>query len=70
MSLEADALAHIQSLVSVVKMATVLEEYITEDQRSVMRFLRAKGLNAKGILKYIFPVYGGKCLSRKAVPPR
>jgi hypothetical protein len=27
----------------------------------------AKGLNAKGIHKEMFPVYGGKCLSRKAV---
>jgi hypothetical protein len=30
-------------------------------------FLWAKGLNAKDILKEMFPVYGGKCLSRKAV---
>jgi hypothetical protein len=29
--------------------------------------LRAKGLNAKDIHKEMFPVYGGKCLSRKAV---
>jgi hypothetical protein len=29
--------------------------------------LWAKGLNAKGIHTEIFPVYGGKCLSRKAV---
>jgi hypothetical protein len=48
-------------------MATVLEEYITEEQRSVVRFLWAKGLNAKDIHKEIFPVYGGKCLSRKVV---
>jgi hypothetical protein len=27
----------------------------------------AKGLNAKDIYKEMFPVYGGKCLSRKAV---
>jgi hypothetical protein len=26
-----------------------------------------KGLNAKDILKEMFPVYGGKCLARKAV---
>jgi hypothetical protein len=32
-----------------------------------MRFLRVKGLNAKDIHKEIFPVYGGKCLSRKVV---
>jgi hypothetical protein len=30
-------------------------------------FLRAKGLNAKDIHKEMFPVYGEKCLSRKAV---
>jgi hypothetical protein len=29
-------------------------------------FLRAKGLTAKDIHKEMFPVYGGKCLSRKA----
>jgi hypothetical protein len=35
-------------------------------QRSVVRFLWAKGLNAKDIHKDFFPDYGGKCLSRKA----
>jgi transposase len=39
----------------------------TEEQRSVVRFLRAKGPSAKVIHKEIFPVYGGKCFSRKAV---
>jgi hypothetical protein len=48
-------------------MATVIEECITEEQRSVVRFLWAKGFNANDIYKEIFPVYGGKCLSRKAV---
>jgi hypothetical protein len=49
-------------------MATVLEEYTTEEQRSVVRFffLWAKGLNAKDIHKEVFPIYGGKFLSRKA----
>jgi hypothetical protein len=47
-------------------MATVLEECITEEQRSVVRFLWTKRLNAKDIHKEMFPVYGGKCLSRKA----
>jgi hypothetical protein len=46
---------------------TVLEEYTTEKQRSVMRFLWARRLNAKDIHKEMFYVYGGKCLSRKAV---
>jgi hypothetical protein len=53
-------------LVSVVKMETVLEEYSTEKQRSVVCFW-AKRLNTKDIRKEIFPVYGGKCLSRKVV---
>jgi hypothetical protein len=47
-------------------MATVLEDFTTEKQRSVVRFLRAKGLNAKDIHKEMFPLYGGKCLSPKA----
>jgi hypothetical protein len=43
----------------------VLEDCITEEQRSVVRFyLRAKGLNAKDIHKETCPVYGGKCLQR------
>jgi hypothetical protein len=54
-------------MVSVVKMATVLEEYTTEDQRSVVRILWAKGPNVKDINKEMFPVYGGRCLSLKAV---
>jgi hypothetical protein len=41
-------------------MATVLVEYFTEEQCSVVRFLWAKGLNLKDIIKEIFPVYGGK----------
>jgi hypothetical protein len=51
-------------------MPTVLEVCTTEEQRSVVRFffffLWAKGLNAKDIHKEMFPVHGGKCLSRKA----
>jgi hypothetical protein len=49
-------------------MATVLEGCITEEQLSVVRFLWAQGLNAKDIHKEMFPVYGGKCLSHKAIP--
>jgi hypothetical protein len=48
-------------------MATVLKVYTTQEQRSVVRFLWAKGLNVKDIHKEMFPVYGDKCLSRKAV---
>jgi hypothetical protein len=48
-------------------MATVHEECINEEQRSVVRFLWAKRLNAKDIYEEMFSVYGGKCLSRKVV---
>jgi hypothetical protein len=34
----ADVHAHVQRLVSVVKMSTVLEEYTTEEQISAVRF--------------------------------
>jgi hypothetical protein len=54
-------------MVSVVKMMTVLEECITEEHRSVVRFLFEKRLNEKDVHKEMFPVYGGKCSSRKAV---
>jgi hypothetical protein len=37
-------------------MATVLEEYPTEEQSSVVRFLWAKDIH-----KEMFPVYGQKC---------
>jgi hypothetical protein len=48
-------------------MVPVLEECTNEERSSVVRFLWAKGLNAKDIHKEMFPLYGGKCLSRKAV---
>jgi hypothetical protein len=49
------------------KSGTVIEECITEEQNYLLRFfLWAKGLNAKDIHKKMFPVCGGKCLSRKA----
>jgi hypothetical protein len=63
----ADAHAHVQRLVAVGKMATVLEECATEEQHSAVNFFVAKGLSAKDILKEIVPVYGGKCLSCKSV---
>jgi hypothetical protein len=47
----ADENAHFQKLVSVVKMGTVLEECTAEEQRSVVRILWAKGLNAEDIHK-------------------
>jgi hypothetical protein len=46
-------------------MAIVHEEYRRE--RSVVRFLWARGISMKDIHKEMFPVYGGKCLSRKVV---
>jgi hypothetical protein len=42
-------------------MATVLEECSNEEQRTIVRFLWAKGLNEKDIHKEMFPVYGEKC---------
>jgi hypothetical protein len=60
----ADTHAHVHKMFSLVKMAIVLEDYTTEEHGSVVCFLWAKGHN---IHKEIFPVYGGKCLSRKSV---
>jgi hypothetical protein len=49
-----NAHAHVQRLVSVVRMATVLEECATEEKLSGMRFLWAKGLHEKDIHKEMF----------------
>jgi hypothetical protein len=43
-------------------MATVLKVHTTEEQSSVVRVLWAKDIH-----KEMFRVYGGKCLSHKAV---
>jgi hypothetical protein len=52
----------------VIKMATVLEDCNTEEQRSVFRSLWAKGRrHATDIHTEMFPVYDEKCLSGKAV---
>jgi transposase len=45
----------------------MLEEYATEEQHCFVRFLWAKGLDTRDIHKEMCPVYGGKCLSHKAV---
>jgi hypothetical protein len=46
----ADAHAHVPGLLSVVKMATLLEEYNTEEQTSVrFFFVWVRGPNAKDI---------------------
>jgi hypothetical protein len=47
-------------------MATALEEYTTEEQRSVVLFCGRKDSVERMFIK-MFSVYGGKCLSRKAV---
>jgi hypothetical protein len=44
----ADAHAHVQRLVPVLKMATVLEEYTAEEQRSVLRFFMGKNTQCEG----------------------
>jgi hypothetical protein len=59
--------AHVQRLVSVVKMATVLEECTNEEQRSLVHFLWAKGLDAKYIHKkkcFLFMVGSVCCVKR------
>jgi hypothetical protein len=48
-------------------MAIMLEGYTNEEQRSVVPFLRPKGFNANGTHKEMFRIYGGECLSRKAI---
>jgi hypothetical protein len=49
------------------RIATLLEECTTKEQRYVVRFSWIKGVNAKNIHKEMFPVYGRKYLSRKAI---
>jgi hypothetical protein len=41
-------------------MATVLQEDTAEEQRSIVPFLWAKGLNGNDIHKETFSVYSGK----------
>jgi hypothetical protein len=47
-------MSHVQRLVSVVKMAIVIQEYHTEEQRSVGRPLWEKGLNTNIFIKKCF----------------
>jgi hypothetical protein len=65
--LEADAHAHVQRLVSVVRMATVFEECATEEQRCVvLLFLWAKGLNVDSIhMKYLLFTVGSVCCVKR-----
>jgi hypothetical protein len=55
----ADAHAHVQRLVSVVKMVTVHEEYTTEEQRSVVRFCGQKDSMQRLFIKKCFPFTAG-----------
>jgi hypothetical protein len=47
----ADTDMHVQRLVSVVQSVTMLEDCTTKEQCSLVRFLWAKGLDAKDINK-------------------
>jgi hypothetical protein len=49
-----NAHAHVQRLVSVVKMTTMLEEYTTEEQRSVVGFCGRKDSMQKISIKKCF----------------
>jgi hypothetical protein len=51
---EADAYAHVQMLISVVKMVTVFERYTTEKQRSVVRFCGQKDSMQRIFIKKCF----------------
>jgi hypothetical protein len=58
----ADAHAHVQRLVSVVKMATVLEECTPEEQDSIVRFLWKKdSMQRIFIQKYFLFTVGSIC---------
>jgi hypothetical protein len=46
--------AHVQRMVSVVKMATVLEECTNEEQRSVVRFCGQKDSMQRILIKKCF----------------
>jgi hypothetical protein len=48
-------------------MATVFEDCTAQELCFAVRFLLAMGLNAEDVYKEMFPVYGEKCLSLKAI---
>jgi hypothetical protein len=62
----ADMDAHVQRLISVVTIGTIFEDYYRKATFCCV-FLWAKGVNAVDIHKEVPPIYGGKCLSCKAV---
>jgi hypothetical protein len=59
----ADAHAHVQRLLSVVKMTTVLEECITEEHSSVVRFFCGQKYSMQKIFikKYFLLAVGSVC---------
>jgi Tat protein secretion system quality control protein TatD with DNase activity len=59
----ADAHANVQRLVSVVKMATVLEEFTTEEQRSILHFFceQKDSMRRIFIKKYFLFMVGSVC---------
>jgi hypothetical protein len=59
----ADAHVHVPRFISVVKMATVLEEYTTEEQGPVVRLLWKKknSMQMTIIKKYFLFAVGGVC---------
>jgi hypothetical protein len=59
--------AHDQSMVSVVKVTTVREEYTTEYQRSLVLLFLDKSTQCKGYSWGNFPVYFEKRLSHKVI---
>jgi hypothetical protein len=63
--LVAGAHAHVQRLVSVVKMATVLEGYTTEEHGNVVFFCGQKNSVTKEVHKEMFPAYGRRICSEK-----
>jgi hypothetical protein len=59
--------AHIHRLVSVVKMATVLEDCTTEEQRSLVRFYGQKDLIQRiFIKKYFLFTVGSVCRVKRS----
>jgi hypothetical protein len=63
-----DVHTHVQRLVSVVKIATMLEGVLLKSSILLcIFFLWTKGLYAKDIHREMFPVYSGKCLLCNAV---
>jgi hypothetical protein len=67
--LEVEVHAHVQRPVSVVKMATVLEVYITEKQRSTVCFLSERDLIRRILKKkcFLFTVESVCCLGGKGL---